>query len=174
MDFSVGLKKIKPNISLDPTLYSSIDLKDQQFEARGGIATYLQLHNRLHLAVKTEIAKLYNNNLFLNDLFRLGGLKTLRGFNQNFFFASEYLLFKIEPRVYFSSDSFIFVFYDQAFIGQEVNNTKSKDHPMGFGAGISLNVNNGIINLAYALGSSKNQQVEPKLSKFHFGYVAKF
>ncbi len=174
MDFSVGSKKIKPNISLDPTLYSSIDLKDQQFEARGGFTTYHRLHHRLYLAVKTEFAKLFNDNLFLNDLFRLGGLKTLRGFNQNFFFASEYLLFKIEPRVYFSRDSFIFVFYDQAFIGQEVNNTKSKDHPMGFGAGINLNVNNGIINLAYALGSSKNQQVDPNLSKFHFGYVAKF
>lgn len=174
MDFSVGSKKIKPNTGLDPTLYSSIDLNDQQFEVRGGFATYQQLHNKLHLAVETEIAKLFNDNLFLNDLFRLGGLNTLRGFNQNFFFASEYLLFKIEPRYYFSRDSFVFIFYDQAFIGQEINNMKSKDHPLGFGAGISLNVNNGIIKLAYALGSSKNQQIDPNLSKFHFGYVAKF
>jgi len=174
IDFSVGSKKIKPNSDLDPSLYSSIDLNDQQFEVNGGFATYQQLHNKWHLAIETEIAKLINDNLFLNDLFRLGGLHTLRGFNQNFFFASEYLLFKIEPRYYFSRDSFVFIFYDQAFIGQEINNMKSKDQPLGFGAGISLNVNNGIINLAYALGSSKNQQIDPNLSKFHFGYVAKF
>ena len=174
IDFSVGSKKIKPNTDLDPTLYSSIDLNNQQFEVKGGIVTYQQLYNKWHFAIKTEIAKLFNDNLFLNDLFRLGGLNTLRGFNQIFFFASEYLLFKLEPRYYFSRDSFVFVFYDQAFIGQEINNMKSKDQPLGFGSGISLNVNNGIVNLAYAIGSSKNQQIDPNLSKFHFGYVAKF
>ncbi len=174
IDFSVGSKKIKPNTDLDPALYSSIDLNDQQFEVKGGFATYQPLHNKWHLAIETEIAKLFNDNLFLNDLFRLGGLNTLRGFNQNFFFASEYLLLKLEPRYYFSRDSFVFVFYDQAFISQKISNMKSNDQPLGFGAGISLNVNNGVVNLAYAIGHSKNQPIDPNLSKFHFGYVAKF
>ena len=52
-----------------------------------------------------------NKNLFTNDLFRLGGLNSLRGFNENFFFVSQYVLGNFEFRIQGSRETYFFGFF---------------------------------------------------------------
>lgn len=122
-------------------------------------------------------AYLYGKNLYLNDLYRLGGLSTLRGFNDNFFFASYYGLSNLELRLLLedaeSSQSYLYVFYDQALLGSKLEEQYQKS-PLGIGLGLSLNTNAGIFNLAYALGKIDGQALNFSLSKIHFGYVSRF
>lgn len=104
----------------------------------------------------------------------MGGLQTLRGFNENFFFASDYGLSNLELQFHFEKDSYLFTFYDQAYLYFKTNKSTLEDYPFGVGIGINLATPGGIISLAYALGKAREQPLNVRLSKFHFGYIAKF
>src|SRR5690606_1842929 len=113
-------------------------------------------------------------HLFYNDLWRIGGLHSLRGFNEKFFFAASYALSNLELRLLFDRQqeehSYLFIFYDQAYMVRE----SYSDYPLGIGAGISLVTNSGIFNLAYALRNAKGQPMDLSVSKIHFGYIGRF
>ncbi|MEQ9659900.1 MAG: hypothetical protein RLO00_17310, partial [Fulvivirga sp.] len=77
-------------------------------------------------------------------------------------------------QLHFQSNSYIFMFYDQAFLTNSILELIKEDQPLGIGVGLALQMNTGQLNLAYALGKSSDQELDLNLSKFHFGYVARF
>jgi outer membrane protein assembly factor BamA len=117
------------------------------------------------------------DRLFINDLYRLGGMASLRGFNDNFFFASAYALSQLELRLIVEENeqgnSFLYIFYDQAWLSERVG-TEVRDVPMGLGAGLSLNTGAGNFSIAYALGRQKATKLDFSRSRIHFGYVSRF
>ena len=171
---AIGSKKITKNQNLPEETYRNIDLNSVQYilEARGSkhfkIAKYLMFYQSI------SAGKIFNNNLFRNDLYRLGGLTTIRGFNENYFFASDYVISNLELQFYFQSNSYLFTFYDQAYLSYQINSSFHEDYPLGLGIGIALKLNTGLLNMAYGIGKSSDQELDFKLSKFHFGYVARF
>ena len=130
------------------------------------------LHHRL------SAAYLHADQLFLNELFRVGGLNSLRGFNDNFFFASYYAISNLEWRMLLEQtegdQSYLYVFYDQAFMGNALTGSAYRDMPSGIGAGLSFSSRAGIFNLAYALGRTNSVPFNPSLSRIHFGYTSRF
>lgn len=113
-----------------------------------------------------------NTRLFTNDMFRVGGLNSLRGFNEFEFYTPKYLLTRYEARILIGEQSRLFGFYDLAFVASEDNSTWN--YPMGFGAGMVLGLGAGNLQLVYALGNSKQQSLSLNQAKIHLGYVAKF
>lgn len=139
---------------------------------------YYQIGQLWMLYHRLDGAFLYSQNLYLNELYRLGGINSLRGFNDNLFFASYYGLSNLEIRLLMEkskqSQSYLFVFYDQAILGYNLQERVYQDSPLGLGAGISLTTQAGVFNLVYALGRTKSTRIDPALSKIHFGYVSRF
>jgi hemolysin activation/secretion protein len=123
---------------------------------------------------KIEGSILLNKNLLQSDLFRLGGLLSIRGFNQNFFFASAYALSTLEYRYFWQEDAYFSFFYDQAFLETKTFASKTKDTPLGIGTGVSFQTKGGIFNLSYALGYSQSQNLSISKSKIHFGFISRF
>lgn len=121
---------------------------------------------------------LADNQLFANELYRLGGLRNLRGFADNAFFASQYVLSNLELRWLLEPEStipsYLFAFYDQAWMQQQGQQHNTIDTPLGMGAGISITTRAGLFSLAYALGKSQNQTLSFSASKVHFGYISRF
>ena len=103
-------------------------------------------------------------------MYRIGGLKSLRGFNENFFYAQYFISNRLELRQYFESRSYFMVFYDNMFY----KTNSFTDIPMGLGVGFSLATSNGLFNFAYALGSSDQQAFNFTESKVHLGFVSRF
>ncbi len=62
-----------------------------------------------------------NENLFTNELFRIGGLKTLRGFDEESLTASAYSIFTLEFRYLFDINSYFHVFFDGAYYERKAN-----------------------------------------------------
>ena len=94
---------------------------------------------------------------------------------KNTFFAENFAYSSVEPRFFFETSSYLFVFYDQAWwLNYSLENNKYKDSPSGFGAGISLSTKAGIFNFVWGIGSSKIQEIGFDQSKIHFGYVSRF
>ncbi|MEO1055015.1 MAG: hypothetical protein AAFX87_30555 [Bacteroidota bacterium] len=174
LEAALGTKEILMNAGLPEEVYQGVPLNTTQYTLLFGIDKYSRISDQFVLFNSLNGGIIFNERLFFNDLFRVGGLNSLRGFNDNFFFASRYVISNLELRLYYESASYLFVFYDQSFLQYDLVENSFEDYPLGVGGGISLEGKGGTLTLAYALGRSQDQPLSFNLSKLHIGYVAKF
>jgi outer membrane protein assembly factor BamA len=168
-----GQKRILKNAAFDDALYTGLDLNSGQYKMESEIDLYRSLGKNLVFKARLSAGLLAGDNLFVNDLFRLGGLMSIRGFNNNFFFASEYLIGSFEVRAVFSDNTYFMVLFDQAYINNRIPEVV-REFPTGIGTGFSLVTNSGIFNFVFALGRYSLQPFDFSLSKIHFGYIGRF
>jgi hemolysin activation/secretion protein len=81
---------------------------------------------------------------------------------------------QLELRYLLDKNSAVFAFYDQTFYENTSANGYSKDHPFGFGVGTNIGTKAGIFSLVYGLGAEKNNPIDLRSGKIHFGYIAYF
>lgn len=171
---SAGTKKIKKNDKLNPVVYEKIKLSSALYTSDFEGNVFLPIADRSAIKVGAQAAFIYGETTFQNELFRIGGLKTLRGFDEESIYASTYSIFTLEYRFILEQNSYMYVFGDIA--PYENNNSKEyiRDNPYGFGAGISFETKAGIFSINYALGKQFSNPIELKSGKIHFGIVNYF
>lgn len=171
---SVGTKNIAKNPNLNPVVYNNLTLKSVQYIGDATGAVYIPFAGRSVVKLGVQSAFIAGPNLFLNELYRIGGLKTLRGFNEESIRASSYAIGTIEYRFIMEQNSYLHLFFDGAYYENETVNTSVHDTPYGFGAGTSFETKAGIFSLDYALGSQLGNPIYLKSGKIHFGIVSYF
>ena len=174
LEASLGNKKILRNSDIDESFYENIDLSSIQYYFTSKVDKYFTLGKRSVLKTALSLGKVQNDRLFINDLFRLGGLTSLRGFNERSFFASDYAILTNEWRFLLDEKSYFLLFYDQGYLAYDLEEESLEDAPAGIGAGISISTEAGIFNMVYALGRTNDQSFQFNLSKIHFGYISRF
>lgn len=170
----LGNKKIQTGPDDNPGLNEMLELRSIQYRIDLDYHHFFEISKKWLLHINLGGGKIFNDQLFLNDLYRVGGLKTLRGFNENFFFASEFVLANTSLRYYLDELTYVLLFYDQSYIANNALNFDEKDYPMGIGTGINLTTSSGVFSFIYALGRTTNQPLSFNLSKIHFGYTSRF
>jgi hemolysin activation/secretion protein len=131
----------------------------------------LNPRNVIRLANTSEFY--YAPEIFQNEVFRFGGQSTLRGFNEEELYGTYRSVFTLEYRFLLDKNSHLFGFFDQGIY--ENNSVKYyRDHPFGFGAGISFGTNLGIFSVSYALGKQLSNPILLSNGKVHFGYISYF
>lgn len=163
---SVGSRKSRitdtSNV-IQSTIYkSSIDL-----------TFFIPTFNRQTIKISNYTSIYYAPKIYSNELFRIGGLSSIRGFNEEELRASTYSILSVEYRYLVDRNSHAFVFIDQAFYEQNQTNYIN-DYPFGFGAGFSFGTNIGIFSISYALGKQFDNPILLRDGKIHFGYIAYF
>lgn len=171
---SAGSKKIRQNAKLNPVVYENIKLNSTQYTGDIQASIFIPFANRSTLKIANQSAFLYGETTFQNELFRIGGLKTLRGFDEESIFASAYSIFTLEYRFILEQNSYLYVFGDGAWYENNNVNTYVKDTPFGFGAGISFETKAGIFSINYALGKQFDNPIQLRSGKIHFGIVNYF
>ncbi len=174
MSGAIGSKNIRRNASVNPVLYDSIALKSTLYRVKFAGDIFIPLFRSGTFLVANKSGLLENKNLFDNELFRIGGLKTLRGFDEESITASAYSIFTLEFRYLFDVNSYFQLFFDGAYYERETNKGFISDTPYGFGLGVNFETRAGIFALSYALGSREGIPVQFKSAKIHFGITAKF
>ncbi|MDO9553628.1 POTRA domain-containing protein [Rhodonellum sp.] len=172
-EFGVGNKSILQNTGIPQSVYEGLDAKTVQYFVKGALKKYFYLNQNFGAFTGLSAGMMDSKNLFGNDLYRLGGLKSIRGFNENYFFAQNYIYFNVEPRFYFDTYSYFLIFADLGRLGNNVQGFPA-DYPVSTGVGISLETGSGIFNFIYALGKSNAQEFVLNFSKIHFGYTGRF
>lgn len=171
---SFGQKTIRRNSVLSANFYDSLPLKSPVAKIELFNQSSMQLFKGIYLFHQISGKAIFNQALFGNDLFRFGGLNTLRGFNELEFFANQYVLSNLELRWLWNRGSYFFLFYDQSSYQINLKNIKNSDQPAGLGVGLVLETTNGIFRLVYSLGSSSTQSFNFNAAKVHFGFTSKF
>ncbi len=170
---AVGSKSIKKNASLDAGLYEGIEQNSTQYQAYAQGLYYTPLGGPLFAMAEVRAGGLFGEQLFFNEMMRLGGLQSIRGFNEDFFFVTEYALARLEMRALFAEQSYMLLFYDQAMIARRQSSTYT-DFPLGVGAGLQLESAAGLFQIIFALGKSKEQAFAFDFAKIHLGYTGRF
>ena len=169
-----GLREIKRNSKINKAVYDSINLKNTQYKAEILFDFYIPVFNRSVINIGGMGAWLESENIFSNEMYRFGGLKTLRGFDEASLLASTYGIGKIEYRFILETNSYLLLFFNQAWFENKGRETILSDTPYGFGAGITFDTKLGIFSFNYALGSQQNSPIEFRAAKIHFGLVNYF
>lgn len=170
----VGKKTIKRNSNLKEELYDGIEINTSQYNTEFAADYFIPVGKRMVINIGSKGAYFYAPQIFTNELFRFGGLKTLRGFDEESIFASEFYMGKFEYRYILEQNSFLFAFFNQAYYANQSRAQNLYDTPMGFGAGITFETKLGIFSLNYALGKQFSNPVLFRSAKVHFGIVNYF
>ncbi|KAA9340107.1 BamA/TamA family outer membrane protein [Adhaeribacter soli] len=173
---ALGNKTIVRNLALEPqSIYDTLKLKTTQFTGSLRVENYAPIGKNGVLLARLRGENLVNEQIFLNDMFRLGGLNLLRGFNDYEFYASSYLLSTLEYRFFTAEDSYLLLFYDQAYYQSKLPGAFNEDMPLGIGAGVSFSTPAGVFQFVYSVGRSELQkQLSLTNSRVHFGLASKF
>ncbi|WP_256014333.1 BamA/TamA family outer membrane protein [Desertivirga xinjiangensis] len=160
--------------SIPGSMLDSIALKSSQYRIKAMAEAYFPLSQRGILKLGNETGILMGREFFENELFRIGGFGSLRGFDEQSILASNYSIFSLEYRLMIESRSFLFVFMNQGLVKRESIKNNSSDRPLGFGTGINLETGAGIFSISYALGKQRDNPLNLQRGKIHFGLITLF
>lgn len=168
---SLGNKKITKNPQLNEQLYEDVNLKTNLYTVQANLALYIPIKKRSVIKLGTQNGYTYNENLFDNEMLRIGGLHTLRGVDEESIFASFYSIQTVEYRFILEQNSFLYLFTDGAFWEKRTANAYTLDRPYSFGVGMNFETNAGIFSISYAVGKQFDNPIQFRSAKIHFGFI---
>jgi len=120
----------------------------------------LQINDKGYLAIKNESGLLSSKNYLLNELFRIGGANSIRGYNEQSIFTNGYSYSNIEFRYLLDRTSYLYSITDLG--AYKESTTKKIKKLLGIGAGYQFKINNNFVNLGYVI--STNSRTNTKLN----------
>jgi outer membrane translocation and assembly module TamA len=168
-----GKKTISNYYELDNIQKDSINSSEFRLNSELGIKLFVPLGNRNTILISNQSALLISPQLYNNELYRIGGFKKMRGFDEQSIFTNLYSISSLEYHFLLNKNSFLGPFYDFAYIENQVN-TLTTGIYQSFGLSFSFATQAGIFRLMYAVGKYPNQSFVFKQAKIHFGYTSVF
>ncbi|MBK7297911.1 MAG: hypothetical protein IPI91_15340 [Flavobacteriales bacterium] len=150
------------------------EIRTVQYQLDGTAVAHIPIKRRSTIRLAGQGGWMVNDDLYTNELYRIGGLKTLRGANEAFIVASSYAIATLEYRFVFEENSNFFAFFDQGWWENSSQNDFVTDTPFGFGVGTMFETKAGLFSLTYALGKQFNNPIELRTGKVHFGFISLF
>jgi hypothetical protein len=186
-NLTAGIRKIRSNNAIKDlkvdksgqpfnfgSLYDSLTASSTQARLLIRLNRYQKIGRQSTIKSGIQAGYIQAQKLFVNELFQIGGIKTLRGFDEESIFASEFIIATVEYRYLIGPSSYLFTFIDAAHAGRKSYLSNFSGNFLGAGLGLSFETKSGIFNLAYAAGKKPDSALNFKESKIHFGFVSLF
>lgn len=174
IDINIGTRKTIINSKIPDDYYTNITKSETQIKAISSVESYFPILKNLILNISQKNFYLSGNNRYENELFRFGGLTSLRGFNEESLLASTACILNTELRWLVDRRTYLFIFWNGAYYEKRTVGKFLHDTPNGTGVGLSFDTPAGIFNITYALGKEFNNPIQIKYAKIHFGIIARF
>lgn len=149
-------------------------LKSPNFNGNLSFSSYLSLLKRTTFKIKLSGSTIQNNILYENELTRIGGYKTIRGFDEESIWVSSFVLGNFEFRYLIDEKSNVFLFSDFAWTESKTNNFLMEDYFQSFGFGTNISMPNGLLTLIYGLGRKIDNPFLIRTGKIHLGFTSYF
>lgn len=171
---SVGIKTVlrTPTDTINPidTTQLKTVIGKIVFSAEG----FIPFAKRFTVRLAADAGYLPSQNLFRNELFRIGGLRSIKGFDESSIYASLYSYATVEMRFLIDKLSYVNVFGNAGYYERSLKNQYYNSWIVGFGAGLTFGTKIGFFTINYALGAEEQNPLDFKRSKIHFGYINRF
>ncbi len=180
---SFGEKNIKKNSAIlqikdpdfDPaSLYDTVKLHSYEFRLQASEAKYFPLGKQSTFKLAVNAGWYQSPHSFQNELFRIGGFKLLRGFDEESIYTNLYSVGTFEYHYLLARNSWFFGFTDVGWAAYDVNDVQFNHSYIGFGIGLSLETNTGIFSISLAEGKRDDSKLNFQQSKIHIGFISLF
>ena len=165
MEANIGNKTIRTDLNNSSS--------QVQYDGFYKLRYFVPLGKKHTILLANQSAFLISETMFTNELYRIGGLNALRGFMESSIYASSYTIATLEYRFIFERNSALFTFFDAAWYEKKFDEYYY-DYPFGFGFGLFFKTKAGIFTISYAMGQQRNENLNIKNAKIHFGFINRF
>ena len=138
------------------------------------IHKFFKLKNRSTFKIGLTGSTIQNEILFENEFSRIGGFKTIRGFDEESIWVSSFLISNIEWRYLLEENSNLFIFSDFAWTESKTQFSKLIQNYQSFGLGANIATPSGILSLIYGLGRKVENSFLLRTGKIHLGFTSFF
>ncbi len=152
--------------------------RDSKFQSNTQFFGSLNLRQNFYLNsknvinIKSQNFYLQSEEYIINELYRFGGINSIRGFNENSLQGNIFSSLMTEYRYVLSPTIYVHSIVDYGYYQDQTS--KTNDNLLGLGFGFGLLTKNGLFNLIYANGSTKNQAIKLSNSIVHISLKATF
>ena len=157
------------------SLYDTVTQKTTILRPEIHTEFYLPIAHRATLKWQIDAAALLGTNQWgTSELYRLGGNKLQRGFDEESLFATQFALNTFEARLLTGKNTYLMGFCD---FGAYRNNSRVRNSTYfatGVGLGAHIDSKAGIFSVTFGVGKFQNTDFDFGRIKTHFGYVSRF
>lgn len=136
----------------------SDELNSKQFKIKTTASYLWELNSRNQFYLKNESGLINSDQFFNNELFRIGGANSIRGFNEQSIFTNKFTYFNLEYRFLTSSKSLFYTITDIGFYQNKINNFNDKI--IGLGLGYKFLTRNSLVNISFSIGKTNNSKFD--------------
>ena len=146
--------------------------KTSQFFTQLDMNYNFNLNQKNSIYLRNQTFYLQSDDYVINELFRFGGINSIRGFNENSLQANAYSGIIAEYRYLVATNLYLHSITDFGYFQDKTANIE--DRLLGLGFGFGLFTKNGLFNLVYANGSTSNQAIKLSNSIVHISFKTNF
>ncbi len=156
-------------------LYDSTNLKNNQYRLKLKLDKYFPVGVKSTIKAGLGIEQIIAPTIYFNEVMREGGINSLKGFNEQSIFATNFNMLELEYRYLLGANSYVKAFWNGAYYEDKTTGKKATyDTPWGFGIGGNIETRAGILSILYALGKEKQNNFDLRAGKIHFGISSYF
>lgn len=118
--------------------------------------------------------KASSGTLQLNELYRIGGNSTLRGFDEESIYCDRFAILSNEFRLWTGDASYLLAHVDAASVHQHANDHYVNQSYLSMGVGMVVNTSLGLLSLTTSAGNQLPNGFDLSRVKVHIGYINYF
>jgi long-subunit fatty acid transport protein len=144
--------------------------QSKQFKIEATASYLWDVNFRNSIYIRNKTFYLNSNSYLNNELSRIGGANSIRGFNEQSIFSKKFSYLNLEYRFLTSEKSYLYTITDIANISTPVGN----ENLLGIGLGYLFTTKNAQINLSSALGRSSSKGFDFDQTKLSINWTSFF
>lgn len=149
---------------------SSLDSRGTMGRLEWRSEFFIPTFKRQTVRLNAEARAVLINNPGINEVYRIGGIRNIRGIDEESIFANRWALLSLEYRFLLDKSTALYGFFDQAYYENSIENLEQTDRPYGFGVGFNLKTGGGIFTFNYALAQQFENPILVRNAKISFGF----
>ena len=165
-------EKSNINIKIGTGTRNSKFQSNNQFFGSLNVSHNFYLNQKNIINIKSFNYYLQSDEYITNELYRFGGINSVRGFNENSLQGNLFSSLLTEYRLVLSPSIYLHSIMDYAHFQDKTTNLNG--NLLGLGFGFGLLTKNGLFNFVYANGSTKDQAIQLSNSVVHVSLKATF
>ena len=156
-------------ININPSFGSRTQesMNSKQIRFSSEISYVFKLNDKNSIYSRNMAGILMSDEYLTNELFRIGGPNSVRGFNQQSIFVRNYLIQNIEYRYKTSNTSYFYTITDLAAIAT----TQTSRKLIGLGIGYLFTSKNSEINISTSIGTDTETPFDLRNSQLFINWI---
>ncbi len=177
-----GIRSIIPNGTIQSIKNESVDflnsydtLQNSSLSLQLALKTayFQKITKQTTVMIQSNSAyKLIQGKAVQNELYRLGGNQSLRGFDEQAFFSKAFSILTLEYRLLAGKNSYFSLPFVEMSTFQLIDDSWNRS--LGIGVGMTFETRAGLLNLSLATGKLNNEAFDLARPKVHVGFNSLF